>query len=382
MKNKKGFTLVEMLVSFVLSMVLMIILFQLIIVLKEIYVSSGIKTELLNKQYLITNKIYSDLNNKKIRKIESCMESTICIDFTYSDNTVKRLTADMEQKTIQYDTYKIKFSSDSYIEIIIVNTTSSGIGKSMFNVKIGVKNDLNRNNDFGINILYPYNSIEVINACPNRHITLGNRQIEYIPYVQTNGNQFLNLGYKANPNTEIRLDIELSENEYTDQDSEEGRVNIIGRAAEIDEYQFTANIGAGAEENNSIYYWFDKRQSDGGTVIGDAYYPITGRSTLIMKSEYISFHDQVISAESIPPIVGSSDNMVLLGSISRDHEVNEILAFNRYDTKIYSFKIYENEKLIMDLEPATTNGEVGLYDKVNNQFFISNGPSDFIYNAN
>jgi len=382
MKNNKGFTLVEMLVSFVLSMVLMIILFQLIIVLKEIYVSSGIKTELLNKQYLITNKIYSDLNNKKIRKIESCMESTICIDFTYSDNTVKRLTADMEQKTIQYDTYKIKFSSDSYIEIIIVNTTSSGIGKSMFNVKIGVKNDLNKNNDFGINILYPYNSIEVINACPNRHITLGNRQIEYIPYVQTNGNQFLNLGYKANPNTEIRLDIELNENEYTDQDSEEGRVNIIGRASEIDEYQFTANIGAGADESNSIYYWFDKRQSDGGTVIGDAYYPITGRSTLTMKSEYISFHDQIIAAESIPPIVGSNDNMVLLGSMSRDHEVNEILAFNRYDTKIYSFKIYEKEKLIMDLEPATTNGEVGLYDKVNNQFFISNGPSDFIYNAN
>ena len=382
MKNNKGFTLVEMLVSFVLSMVLMIILFQLIIVLKEIYVSSGIKTELLNKQYLMTNKIYSDLNNKKLRKIESCVGSTICIDFTYSDNTVKRLTADMEEKTIQYDTYKIKFSSDSYIEVIIINTHSSAIGKSMFNVKVGVKNELNKNTDFGLNILYPYNSVEVINACPNRHITLGNRQIEYIPYVQTNGNQFLNLGYKANPNTDLRLDIELIENANTNQDSEEGRVNIIGRASEIDQYQFTANLGGGAEESNSMYYWYDKRNADGGTVIGDSYYPITGRTMFIMKPEYISFHDQVIDAESIPPIHGSNDNMVLLGSFSRDHNPNQILPFDRYDTKIYSFKIYENGNLIIDLEPATSNGEVGFYDTVNNQFLTSNGSSDFIYNPN
>ena len=380
MKNKKGFTLIEMLVSFVLSMVLIIILFQLIIVLKEIYVSSGIKTELLNKQYLMTNKIYSDLNNRKIRKIESCVGSTVCVDFTFSDGTVKRFTADMDSKTIQYDTYKVQFASDSYIEVIIIHTTPTTLGKSMYNLKVGVKNELNKNTDFGLNILYPYNTIDVINACPNRHITLGNRQIEYIPYVQTNGNQFINLGYKAKPNTEIRLDIQLIENANTDQESEEGRVNIIGRASETDTYQFTTNFGAGPEENISLYYWVDKREADGGTVIGDTYLTITNRSTLIMKPEHIEFQGQVIDAESIPPINGSNDNMVLLGSMSRGHEVNEILAFDRYDTKIYGFQIYEGTNLIMDLAPATSDGVAGLYDKVNNQFLPSNGQSAFIYN--
>ena len=46
MKNK-GFTVVEMLSAFTLSSIIIIILFQLIINLKELYMSSGIKTELL-----------------------------------------------------------------------------------------------------------------------------------------------------------------------------------------------------------------------------------------------------------------------------------------------------------------------------------------------
>ena len=76
MKNNKGFTLVEMLVSFTLSMILVIILFQLIINLKDIYMSSGMKTELIKKQYLMTNKIYTDLKKKKSNQNRKLCQSS------------------------------------------------------------------------------------------------------------------------------------------------------------------------------------------------------------------------------------------------------------------------------------------------------------------
>ena len=75
MKNNKGFTLVEMLVSFTLSMILIIILFQLIINLKDVYMSSGLKTELLNKQNLMENKIYNDLLNRQVTSIDNCNQN-------------------------------------------------------------------------------------------------------------------------------------------------------------------------------------------------------------------------------------------------------------------------------------------------------------------
>ena len=163
MKNNKGFTLVEMLVSFTLSMVLIVILFQLIINLKEIYASSGIKTKLLNKQYLITNKIYTDLNEKKVIKIENCEDSPVCVQLTFTDGNTKKIEADKTTKTLKYDGYIIKLKNDSDIKTININTTTSDSNRNIFNIKIEIKNNQFSDTDFGINIVYPYNNLEVTN---------------------------------------------------------------------------------------------------------------------------------------------------------------------------------------------------------------------------
>ena len=164
MKNNKGFTLVEMLVSFTLSMVLIIILFQLIINLKDLYVASGIKTELLNKQYLMTNKIYTDLNEKKVILIQSCVDSPVCVEFTFSDGTIKKLEIDKTNKTLKYDGYIIQLKNDSSINTININTTISESNKNIFNINVETKNNQFSNMNFGINIVYPYNNLEVTNS--------------------------------------------------------------------------------------------------------------------------------------------------------------------------------------------------------------------------
>ena len=171
MKNNKGFTLVEMLVSFTLSMILIIILFQLIINLKDIYMSSGIKTELLNKQYLITNKIYTDLNEIKATKIENCNNPSVCIEFTFQNGSIKKLELDDENKTLSYDGYVIKLSNGSYFKTININTNIFGENnKKIFNVSIPIYNDLFKDTNFGINIVYPYNDLEVTNNYEDLYI--------------------------------------------------------------------------------------------------------------------------------------------------------------------------------------------------------------------
>lgn len=163
MKNK-GFTIVELLVSFVLSMIIVIILFELIINLKELYLTSGLKTELLNKQNIITNKIYTDLNKKKVKMISSC--GIECVTFTFSDGNAKNLSVDSNNGIVTYDNYTIRLSNNSYfskISISEVGITSSSGKDRIFSINIPIYNQMFKNDNFGINVIYIYNHNEVIN---------------------------------------------------------------------------------------------------------------------------------------------------------------------------------------------------------------------------
>lgn len=163
MKNK-GFTLVEMLSAFILSSIIIIILFELIINLKEIYQTSGIKTELLNKQYLMTNKIYSDLNEKTVSNINPCYEQNKCVTFTYSEGTTKNLKIDEVNKTLSYDNYVIKLNNITNFGDIIINTSTLTEETNLLNIKVPIYNDLIKNTNFGINIVYKYNTQYTVNA--------------------------------------------------------------------------------------------------------------------------------------------------------------------------------------------------------------------------
>lgn len=168
MKNNKGFTLVELLVSFTLSMILVIIMFQLIINLKEIYQMSGIKTELLNKQYLMTNKIYTDLTEKNLIQISKCdTEIQNCISLTFSNGDIKNFYADSTNGIISYDDYTIKLSNNSYISEVSINVEGSineeGSNR-ILTIKVPVYNDLFKDENLGINIVYTYNDSDIINT--------------------------------------------------------------------------------------------------------------------------------------------------------------------------------------------------------------------------
>ena len=160
MKNNKGFTLIEVAVSFVLVATISIVLLQLVLSLKEIYLSGDVKTTLLNKQGIMTKKIYDDLNKKQLSDISACGLS--CITFTYAEGTIKDLVVDPGNKTVKYGDYVLQIDNSSSfgnLSIDIDETATALVNgdDSIFSIKIPIKSKLINDEDFGFNIVKTYN---------------------------------------------------------------------------------------------------------------------------------------------------------------------------------------------------------------------------------
>ncbi|MBP3920235.1 MAG: prepilin-type N-terminal cleavage/methylation domain-containing protein [Bacilli bacterium] len=171
MKNNKGFTIVELLASFVLSMIIVVIMFQLIINLKDLYQVSALKSELSSQQSILTNKIYSDLTNKKMTMINEHDEKDSSdniiktyIGFSFNDGSATELIIDKVNKYLTYDNYTIKLNDLSDFGNIEINTKETGaeIGyNGLLSINIPINNRQFSQENFGINIVYPYNRYEI-----------------------------------------------------------------------------------------------------------------------------------------------------------------------------------------------------------------------------
>lgn len=164
LKNKQGFTVVELTVAFSLTLVVVLLLFQIIINLKDLYVKDGIKTELLIKQGLITKKVAESFEEKKIRVATKCTTGDNCLSFTFEDNTVKTLSFDKEDNVFHYGDYTTKLISGSnYGEVKVTNETflnvEEGKKDSMITINIPIEHELVEG-DYGIRVVYLYNSME------------------------------------------------------------------------------------------------------------------------------------------------------------------------------------------------------------------------------
>ncbi len=159
--NKKGFTVVELTVSFSLVSIIAVMLFNLIFSLKELYVSGDIKTSLLNKQAIMDKKIYEDLNSRSLQNITACGIS--CLTFHYADGNAK-LLIDVGANTITYDNYTMKLNKGTEIGQVNFDTysyTSNNLkDNAVFHLDIPITTTL-LDDDFGIHIVKTYNTADV-----------------------------------------------------------------------------------------------------------------------------------------------------------------------------------------------------------------------------
>ena len=159
--NNKAFTLVELIVAFSLTSVIVVMLLQLLFSLKEMQEINDIKTQLLNKQAIINNKISEPLYNKKLSKVTKCDNNqTKCIELTFTDNASLKLEAKGDDNFIKINNETIKLVEDSKIDSIefVKSNNYENPQKTILTIKVGVKHKYFKDNDFGIYTIYPCDS--------------------------------------------------------------------------------------------------------------------------------------------------------------------------------------------------------------------------------
>jgi len=160
--NKRGFTLIELITTFALSTVIIILLINIILVIKDIYTSNNIESELLIEQSNLSNLINKRLIEDSLDRYESCSDSEFCYNFVFIDGTTSKLV--VGEDFIRFDNYTYKIKKNTKIEnptietIIDIEVSNTNSNNSFLVINIPIIYKLTPNKNYGISIVYQYNS--------------------------------------------------------------------------------------------------------------------------------------------------------------------------------------------------------------------------------
>lgn len=149
--NNKGFTVVELLSTFTLTMIVTLLLFEIVVELKNVYVSSDIETKIKNENALIATAI-----NKQIytNNIPNNCETMLC-------NLQNGQTILVNSSSIKVGNKNFQMPKDVYIEEInLENKCDSNftIYENCY-LKISYKVTSNHlKNDIPVNLVLSYHS--------------------------------------------------------------------------------------------------------------------------------------------------------------------------------------------------------------------------------
>lgn len=157
MKKNRGFTLIEVLVTFTLITGVSIAFFKTTISLQQQQLKNIAKNDYKAFAIVLNNKIQSDFLNNKITKISSC--GTNCYNILYEDEEVN-LSIDTENNAIVYGDTKEVIPKDYKLigGIEINNYVGTGDGNdSYIAFSISLKSNYEKNIN-SIKYMYQYNS--------------------------------------------------------------------------------------------------------------------------------------------------------------------------------------------------------------------------------
>ena len=106
--NKKGFTIVELIISVSILSIVMVFALNLLVVLKEQETSLDTDTNMILNQAFVSKKINGDIVKNGGIKSLNC--TTTKCDFTFNNEEKKTLTLTNNKKTIKYE-------NEEYVEL-------------------------------------------------------------------------------------------------------------------------------------------------------------------------------------------------------------------------------------------------------------------------
>lgn len=150
MKNK-GFTLVELITTFALTSVIIVLLINVIVAIKNVYSNTSVKTELYINQSNLSHALNSKINGNLLTSYEECTDVASCYEFQFSDGTSTKLT--ITDKQIKFGDYVYNLDKKTNVETVTVGPDDSN---KFLVLKIPITNELYPDIDFGINLVYAY----------------------------------------------------------------------------------------------------------------------------------------------------------------------------------------------------------------------------------
>ena len=181
-----------------------------------------------------------------------------------------------------------------------------------------------------------------------------------LTYIQSDGTQWIDTGFKPNQNTRVVMDIQVTE-------QTKASVCLFG---ERDAASFTAPL--------AFNFW---SMGTGTTVrtdyFGDA---VTGSIGLPGYRAIIDKNKNICTVGSTVLInqtkTGQATLNLYLLNCNNAGSVNETYGVS---AKLYSCKIYDNEVLVRDFTPVKDpTGLIGLYDRLGGMFYMSPGTTSFV----
>ena len=163
--NQNGFTIIELITSFSLTMVVLVFLFNIVIIMKETYMTNTDKSELIVNQSLLSTALNEDFYDKAVsfNSVSCGSEYDKCYKMGFKGGGGKTLSISTSNNKIKYGD-AIYNSED--VDFVIGDVSvckqeypdASYATNSYLQVKIEITSPVITDYQFGVNVIHLYDS--------------------------------------------------------------------------------------------------------------------------------------------------------------------------------------------------------------------------------
>ena len=154
--NRKGFTLIELITTFALATVIIIILLNIVSIIKNIYVQNNITSTLAIEQSNLSKLMNEKFDNKLLYYV-ACNEGDYCYIFSFENEESVKLV--VEKNKIRFGEYTYKLDKNTEVKNPTltrkyVDLDDTANTNNFLVISIPIVNKLYPKLNFGINLVY------------------------------------------------------------------------------------------------------------------------------------------------------------------------------------------------------------------------------------
>lgn len=152
--KKNGFTLVELITTFALTSIIIVLLINVVTIIKNTYSNSNIKTELYINQSNLSNILNTKISRDNLDSYEECTDTDFCYAFNFVNGESIKLI--VSEKTIKFGDYVYNLGDSTKVDLEKVNISGIEGIDDFLTLKIPITCELYPKIDFGVNLVYLY----------------------------------------------------------------------------------------------------------------------------------------------------------------------------------------------------------------------------------